>query len=131
MSKNMLVIDGKVTKYWKNDAPRPSNGIIQGSTEFNGKIFNHEMPFSVWSDKADQIQEGKAYELIGNISQNNYKDKNDNWQKSIEFFVNKITEIDASTVKRATPTKPATPEKPTADDVKIADDEIDLDSIPF
>lgn len=102
MSKNMLVIDGKVTKFWKNEAPRPSNGVIQGSTEFNDKIYNHEMPFSVWPDKADQIEEGKAYELIGSINRRNYKDKDGNWQSSIDFFPNKITEIDPSTVKRAT-----------------------------
>lgn len=131
MSKNMLVIDGKVTKYWKNDAPRPSKGVIQGSTEYNGKITNHEMPFSVWPNKADQIQEGKAYELIGSISQNSYKDKDGNWQRAIEFFANGITEIDASTVKRAESDKDSTSTKPTPEETADAVDEIDLDSIPF
>lgn len=132
MSKNMLVIDGKVTKFWKNEAPRPSNGVIQGSTEFNDKIYNHEMPFSVWPDKADQIEEGKAYELIGSINRRNYKDKDGNWQSSIDFFPNKITEIDASTVKRAT----YSPDQTVKEEEKIVEapapeDDIFGDDIPF
>lgn len=131
MSKNMLVIDGKVVKFWKNEAPRPSNGVIQGSTEFNDKVYNHEMPFSVWPDKADQIEEGKAYEFIGSVNRRNYKDKNDQWQSSIDFFVNKITEIDPTTVKRAIYNSTSSTEEKEEIEAPAPEEDTFGDDIPF